>query len=492
MLASQSLRWPAAFLHHGGCGLRSRALGRSLLFDSDASRRWAPAADFHHELDRIAPASGGEFVAVSPMDWARSPQSSGSRPPNRNFFSPRGWNAAAQQSAEIERKELDAALGALSLPDSKKETIAASFASARQAIAVLNTSSGEQVIGKHAPQGPIALDLPDVPGLSPQFAEHLKALSDYYGGRPRSARARWVALLDLPEAQRRERTVWAAYMIGESWLDECVTIDSKGPESDRSEAAEQGVQWFGRCRDLARAGFPDPLGLAASSLRQEARAEFARHRWPEGVHLMLQARATHDVTADEALQVWAKSMFDQFPSTPELAGSLAKSPETARVLTAFVNAYGGRLGPRPSEMQVLAWLYAVEATRAGTDAPAEPGKIGSQIGPDRLLLACYQYAAPASVRDTWAARCRAEPLAEWVKAKIEYVAAGGNIAKVMAHLRAAVAAFPPDEQWNEVRGGVEWATLRPRERAMGELGAGADVGQPVRRCPRRSRRRWMG
>ncbi len=64
-------------------------------------------------------------------------------------------------------------------------------------------------------------------------------------------------VLDLPGEDGRPRAVWAAFMLGRM-----------------ADNADQANSFLARTRDLARQGWPDPLGLATATFGEEARPHF--------------------------------------------------------------------------------------------------------------------------------------------------------------------------------------------------------------------------
>ncbi len=85
---------------------------------------------------------------------------------------------------------------------------------------------------------------------------------DFHKGNTTKAIARFQAILDLPASERRDRAVWAAYMLGRLY----------GSKSDIAEASKS----FSATRELANDGAPDPLGLGVSSFGEEARLHLKR------------------------------------------------------------------------------------------------------------------------------------------------------------------------------------------------------------------------
>ncbi len=85
---------------------------------------------------------------------------------------------------------------------------------------------------------------------------------DFHKGDSAKAIARFQAILDLPASERRDREVWAAYMLGRLYA-------SKGDVAEASKS-------FASTRELANDGAPDPLGLGVASFGEEARLHLKR------------------------------------------------------------------------------------------------------------------------------------------------------------------------------------------------------------------------
>ena len=104
----------------------------------------------------------------------------------------------------------------------------------------------------------------------------------------REARARFEAVLALAPDAGRLRAVWAAYMLARI-------------------AAEEGNllladEHFGRARALARAGAPDPLGLAAASFGEQALGHLQAGDVPQAVALYLEQAACDSNSAVNSLK----------------------------------------------------------------------------------------------------------------------------------------------------------------------------------------------
>jgi hypothetical protein len=450
-------------------GVPSSAAPDSLLRNADQSFLWAPVANFPRELDRLAPPGSCEFRAV-PTKWPQD---------------------EAAQSRQAEQQEIRAVLDGLATArrgdsgwaDEQTNTLA-SFNAARDQINALRNN---------LKSGPVTLNLVTPTGFPAEFAEYLVALADYHSGKLPEARARWEKMLKWPEAERRHRGVWAAYMIGKTRLktwDALIAADDPIID-DPVVSAERAILSFRKTRELARAGFPDPLGLAASSLSWEASADLdlacigqpmvgatgleiktiASRRADyviRSIHLYLQAHAAGEAHADEALQLLCKDLFDE---QPEVLEELTRDDQSAAVVTAFVLARGGKFVSPPKPEQVKRWL---ESVKSATAHPTIGPKVIDFLGADRLLLACYLYHLEANTTADWRSRSPASPLSDWIWAKVCLAGAPPQIDLAAILLARAAAGFPTDEVRLDVGGGSYEngrRALIPHNRINAELGA---------------------
>ena len=74
------------------------------------------------------------------------------------------------------------------------------------------------------------------------------------------AEKRFAAVLNLPSAARASRATWAAFMAAKT---DCLSGDD-----------DKAATMFARTRELARAGAPDPMGLAVASYGEEAKLHY--------------------------------------------------------------------------------------------------------------------------------------------------------------------------------------------------------------------------
>jgi hypothetical protein len=93
-----------------------------------------------------------------------------------------------------------------------------------------------------------------------EFVLYSEAAVDYHNNRYTVAIKKWQELLGLPQDQRKYKSVWAAFMIGKSYLNMC--------------KAKESIQYFEMTRVLASEGYKDSLGLAEESYGWQALAEY--------------------------------------------------------------------------------------------------------------------------------------------------------------------------------------------------------------------------
>jgi hypothetical protein len=142
----------------------------------------------------------------------------------------------------------------------------------------------------------VILDTANEKTTDPLPAEHPSEFADYHQGaygfktaKPDLAREAWGRLLARPAAERKHRSIWAAFMLGKVELE-----DSKYDEA---------VKRFQQARQLAKEGFADSLGLAADSYGWEARCELESGHAANAARLYLTQMALGDSSAVSSLKL---------------------------------------------------------------------------------------------------------------------------------------------------------------------------------------------
>jgi hypothetical protein len=391
-----------------------------LLFNGGASVTWAPVADFTREINRITPPRAA-FVAQLPAGKA-------------DVF---------DQSAAVDLADLREALIALHTPEDQRTVILAHYATARVALAEYSRKvSDDRNDAPASRPAPINLDIPD--GLPPQFAQYIRGVVLYHNHKMHEARAAWEAVLTLPPQQRRQRCLWAQFMIGKSYLDD-----------DPAKA----VAAFAQVRELVKQGLPDSLGLAAASLGWEAQAEFRQEHDVQAIKLYMDQWSVGDPTAMQSLAIVCGAAFAS--KDPRLLNRLAGDALAARVLTAYAVAQGVRFRAPPRAEVMRAWLAAVEAS--GT---------ARVVGAERMAWGAYQ-AGDMEAAQRWINKAAPDaPMVPWIQAKL--LLRAGSLDAAAGMMARAARSFPEDERWADAPGTYDphqaRVELSPARRAGAELG----------------------
>jgi hypothetical protein len=282
-----------------------------------------------------------------------------------------------------------------------------------------------------------------------------------------NAIARFRAVLALPPADSRSRATWAAYMLGRS-------LELRGHEGDLQAASSA----FQQVRELAAAGFPDPLGLAVASLGEEARLQLKQEMISSAIALYAQQAMSGGNSALTSLQIVAEALLRD---PARLSANIADQ-RVQRLLVAYVlNSDAGR-AQFTSDLQLWRLAdpkehddededYLDEETATDSQELDLPNPIVTLVDAINLAglehvadvdrLAVLQYSlGQFDTAETLVARSNT-PLAEWLKAKLAL--RSGNLDAAARHYAAAVAAFPTQNS----------SDAKPpagRERIMGERG----------------------
>jgi tetratricopeptide (TPR) repeat protein len=321
-----------------------------------------------------------------------------------------------EQTAQTGVADLRQALDGSKMPAAQRDALLSRYAEVRNALT--RFSSGALVfanVGEPLEDGyqeepvepqvlPADLQVPE--GLPTEFTDYLQGAIAYHRGNLAAAVAAWETLLKRPEAERRYRSTWAAFMLGKAHL--------------RAQRPEEAVRWFQRTRELAgEKAFADSLGLAASSLGWEARAERDLGHFDKALVLYARQARGGDPTGSSSLRFVARQALE---AGPEALGPVARSAEARDVFNAFLVSDASA----PWEI----WELEEAEAAAGPDAPEiDPGveawlqaleKAGVKDveGADRIAWAAYQGGDFAASRQ-WLDRAPADaPMARWVRSRL--------------------------------------------------------------------------
>jgi len=324
------------------------------------------------------------------------------------------------QTLDAEMNDLETALRRAKVPAVECERIRAAHQVAREKLKAYveeferwATRDPGELSNELKPRFP---QFENTPGLPAEFVDcfdgavawHNPTLAD------RSmAREPWERLLARPEAERKFKSLWAAYMLGKSW-----------EGKDRQRAAG----YFRRVRELAAQGFADSSGLAAASLGLEARLHYRGADYVTAIALYLEQLATGDPTAaNSLLEVAAMALAEAKPDTLR---DLATNTLARQVLTAYLISRPESVGSNedgethPVNRTTIRWLRAVGAAGVTNVESAE-----------RFALAAYQGAA-FDLAQRWINHCTNSPAAQWVQAKL--LSRAGKIESAAALLAKVV------------------------------------------------------
>ena len=240
------------------------------------------------------------------------------------------------------------------------------------------------------------------------------------------AMVRFDEVLQLPEPDGAPRAVWAAFMLGRL--------------AAEVEDWDKAGQAFERTRTLARAGAPDPLGLAVASLGEHARLHAIRAEQLVGEDGALPP-ADEDAFAramDAAVTLYAEQaargsdsglnslrmVAKRLTGNPALLAAAFRQPLPQRLIVAYAQSR-----TEGAEDMLAGIVTALE--QHGSDRAA---------GADRLASLAYgqgRYDLAGRLVDK-----APGPLAAWVKAKLALQR--GDVAGAAALLAEASRAFPAD------------------------------------------------
>lgn len=364
-------------------------LGYRLLGEGNAGLLAAPDADFEAELVR--------------MDLKKT----------RTRAVPPGsvdgtWDHGVH-SMEVELRDLQAALKRTKTAAADAEAILARHREQREKLGAGGTVVTDGTDGTDG-----------VPGEFADYLEGLLLWRDAGVVDKGEAMACWKRLLARPEAERRYKSVWAAYMLG---------------RATEETAPGESLEWYRKTRALARAGWSDSLGLAAASLGREARVQLRQKNHNEAIELYLEQMAAGDPTAANSLRFAAQQAVHEGPAR---LAELARHPLSQKVITAWlisfrssaISYYCERVGD-PECDPVLAWLEAVE--RAG---------VKDVDSAEKLALAAYRVNR-MDLAARWCARAPQGAVSCWIQAKL--LLRKGQVEKAGALLARIAGEFPVND-----------------------------------------------
>jgi hypothetical protein len=234
-------------------------------------------------------------------------------------------------------------------------------------------------------------------------------------------------------------------MLGKSW---------------EAENPDRAIRQFRALRALAKAGFADSPGLAASSLGWEARLEYQRQRYEPAIELYLDQLASGDPSAVVSLR-WVAAAALRDRTAP--LRRLAANARCRQVITAYLIAGGNGLGrididssAKEAMLGVLARAPWVGPRAAGWHTMEFPGrlwldavesaKVRDVEAAEQFALSAYQCGEMETAR-RWIARAKQSPVAQWLQAKL--LLRDGKLDEAAALLAQLSRAFPVEPGTNQ-------------------------------------------
>jgi tetratricopeptide (TPR) repeat protein len=252
----------------------------------------------------------------------------------------------------------------------------------------------------------VPLELVERP-LGPDFpsdiADYTEGARLHGLGKTEEARAVWKEILERPAADRRLRSVWAAWMLAKTSADlpECLA-------------------WYERVEKEAAGGATDVLGLAGAAMSWRA----ARLENPiEGIRLFFEAYQHGKNSAARDLRGLVWRLIEE--NNPEKLALAAGDP----ILRSLVN-----LEVQASNEPAVEWLAALEA-----HAPL-PLADGS-----RIAWALYSNGRYSEARHWLDLSAKDDPMSLWLQAKFDL--RSGQLDAANEHLSKAIQSLSKEQDW---------------------------------------------
>ncbi|MGH7813643.1 MAG: hypothetical protein ACREQI_06530 [Candidatus Binataceae bacterium] len=254
---------------------------------------------------------------------------------------------------------------------------------------------------------------------------------DYHRGDAAKAIARFRAILRLPKADRRSRSVWAAFMLGRLY----------GQAGKVREAARE----FALTRALAIEGAPDPLGLAVASYGEEARLYLDRaHKLlKKGGKLPPNLRRPYGRGIATAVSLYAEQAARGSRSAVASLGIVANEvPDTQTKLSASIS------NPMVQRLliarAITGWAMYNPPDKPGDSLLSELVSAMEKRGPRKIPeadeLAALAYNSGNYRLASHLVRQTNTPLATWIKARLAMQK--GDTASAIELYAEAAKAFP--------------------------------------------------
>lgn len=287
---------------------------------------------------------------------------------------------------------------------------------------------------------------------SPAHVEYLAGAADYNSGDFEKAAGHFLAVIDLPDQERRSRATSAAYMLGR--------LAASAGDADKMAKS------YALVREFARGGAADPDGLAVASFGEEALFHLRRAKslpvaadYAREIGLAISLYAEQAARGSEGGVASLSIVAQLLIKTPGAAAAAIEDPAGRRLLAVYTLAKLDSGDPSQKDWG-WAWDHRQPPDAVLPDdvlsllaAGVEKHPADWLVDGDRLAALAYRLGR-YDLAKTYAEKTDG-PLAAWVKAKLALQA--GDLTAAASFYAAAAKAFQPAAQqsplddWNRAR-----------------------------------------
>lgn len=396
-----------------------------LLADTDNSLKIRPEAIFDEEAERIRTEfATGELQPVKPYEFDES-------------------RLGGEETAKWDIEQVSQSLWHIEPALPNRQELLSQYETIRKKLCdYLKAKAAEQdprtIPVESRKRELLGAQIPEA--IPREFAEYLRGAIAYHIGDATQARVHWKAVLDLPEEQRKTRTLWATYMLGRSLV---------------REDPAQAIEWFQKVHK-SRAALGDCLDFETKSTGWEACAELQRGNYTRAIEIYM-SQYQKGIDTRLSLRFTARKLVRC--GNPETLEKAAEDPLTQELVTAYLisERYSddSSLGPQPA----IQWLNTLEKTA--------PQKIRNM---DRLALAAYRTGNMTDCGRWLELADPASQLTQWLQAKM--LLRAGKFDQAQNLLARLAPAHRTEAFWGNIGIGY-WRynfDLPPADHLWGELG----------------------
>jgi len=338
----------------------------------------------------------------------------------------------AENSADKDALDLEIALSRTDLSEGEKQKALASYAEARSKLLYyLKTypvekpwiwygasfrryeRGGKRRPFSFAPGFRLADEIPD------EFALYIKGAVAYHNNNFESAIKTWDTLLKLPEEKRRYKSVWAAFMIGKTYL----SMRDSG----------QAINFFEMTRQLASKGYEDSLDLAYESYGWQALAEYENKEYISSINnyvKQLDLRSLnwlcHRIFGLDD-DIFEKVVEDEVSRKVLIGWAVSKTPWTYWRRT---------IDDNPSKNIYHKLLRAIETMDSGENID-NAGRIAWIFYNNGDFEGAKKWLKISGTRS---------PLTRWIESKL--LLREGRVEEALARLKGLLPLFEKNQEWN--------------------------------------------